>query len=98
MPRQVSVASSPAGYAIMWQEDPDGLRPGDGAGPGHGWSGATTNHKTDVWYSYITMEDFYKMMKILFPVVKVIPAMMKTKERPAKSAGADEAAGQDIGQ
>lgn len=58
---QVAVASSPAGYAVIWQEDPDGLRPGDGAGPGHGWSGATTNHKTDIWYSYITMEDFYEI-------------------------------------
>jgi hypothetical protein len=55
---QVAVASSPAGFAIVWQEDPDGLRPGDGAGPGHGWSGATTNHKTDIWYTYILMEDF----------------------------------------
>ena len=58
---QVSIASSPTGYAVIWQEDPDGLRPGDGAGPGHGWSGATTNHKTDIWYTYITMEDFYKI-------------------------------------
>lgn len=58
---QVAVASSPAGYAVIWQEDPDGLRPGDGAGPGHGWSGATTNHKTDIWYSYITMENFYEI-------------------------------------
>ena len=58
---QVAVASSPAGFAVVWQEDPDGLRPGDGAGPGHGWSGATTNHKTDIWYTYILMEDFQKI-------------------------------------
>ena len=47
-----------AGFAITWQEDPEGLRPGDGAGPGEGWSGATVSHKTDIWYSYIPMADF----------------------------------------
>jgi hypothetical protein len=50
-----------AGFAIAWQEDPKGLRPGSAAGPGPGWGGATTNHKTDIWYSYITMEDFRKI-------------------------------------
>ncbi len=47
-----------AGFAIVWQEDPEGLRPGEQAGPGEGWSGATTNHKTDIWYSYVLWEDF----------------------------------------
>lgn len=47
-----------AGFGLVWQEDPKGVRPGDMAGPGHGWSGATTNHKTDVWYSYIGWDDF----------------------------------------
>ena len=51
-------ASDGAGFAIAWQEDPEGLRPGNAAGPGPGWGGATTNHKTDIWYSYITMADF----------------------------------------
>jgi len=46
-----------AGMALVWQEDPAGLRPGKFAGPGHGWSGATTNHKTDIWYSYIHLND-----------------------------------------
>lgn len=50
--------ASKAGFAITWQEDPEGLRPGSGDGPGHGFSGATTNHKTDVWYSYIKWDDF----------------------------------------
>jgi len=50
-----------AGFALGWQEDPAGLRPGKEAGPGHGWSGATTNHKTDIWYSYITWADFSKV-------------------------------------
>ncbi|UCC22932.1 MAG: hypothetical protein JSW23_02370, partial [Planctomycetota bacterium] len=47
-----------AGFAATWQEDPDGLRPGEGAGPGSGWSGAITSHKTDIWYSYVAWEDF----------------------------------------
>ncbi|MFW2332385.1 choice-of-anchor O protein, partial [Ilumatobacter sp.] len=46
-----------AGFAITWQEDPDGLRPGQGLGPGEGWSGAIGNSQTDVWYSYIDWED-----------------------------------------
>ena len=50
-----------AGMAIAWQEDPAGLRPGKMVGPGHGWSGATTNHKTDIWYSYMTLGDFRKI-------------------------------------
>jgi len=50
--------SDGAGFAIAWQEDPKGLRPGEAKGPGPGWGGATTNHKTDIWYSYITWGDF----------------------------------------
>lgn len=46
------------GFAVVWQEDPEGLRPGEQAGPGEGWSGATTNHKTDIWYSFIDWEEF----------------------------------------
>ena len=47
-----------AGCALTWQEDPEGLRPGKGLGPGEGWSGAIANAKTDIWYSYITFADF----------------------------------------
>ena len=47
-----------AGFALTWQEDPDGLRPGQGEGPGEGWSGAIGNSGTDIWYSYIDWEDF----------------------------------------
>ena len=46
-----------AGCAISWQEDPNGLRPGEGEGPGTGWAGATTASQTDVWYSFIEWED-----------------------------------------
>jgi len=47
-----------AGCILTWQEDPEGLRPGDGLGPGEGWSGAVANGKTDIWYSYISYADF----------------------------------------
>ncbi len=47
-----------AGCVVTWQEDPDGLRPGDGEGPGEGWSGAVAHHETDIWYSYIDWDAF----------------------------------------
>ncbi len=47
-----------AGCILVWQEDPEGLRPGQGLGPGEGWSGAIANGKTDLWYSYISQADF----------------------------------------
>ena len=59
---QIFMGGAPgAGFAFAWQEDPSGLRPGKFLGPGHGWSGATTNHKTDIWYSYMTMGNFRKV-------------------------------------
>jgi len=54
---EVSCAAG-GGCAITWQEDPEGLRPGEGEGAGTGWAGATTNSQTDVWYSFIEWEDF----------------------------------------
>jgi hypothetical protein len=53
-----TVCVSGAGCAITWQEDPDGLRGGQGEGPGEGWSGAVANSQTDIWYSYIDFEHF----------------------------------------
>ena len=47
-----------AGFVITWQEDPDGLRPGQGEGPGEGWSGAVAHDKTDIWYSFINWTNF----------------------------------------
>jgi hypothetical protein len=47
-----------AGFVITWQEDPDGLRPGQGEGPGEGWSGAVAHPQTDAWYSFINDEYF----------------------------------------
>lgn len=54
---KITISSSEEGFVMAWQEDTEGLRPGGGAGPGEGWSGASTNHRTDIWYSYIPMED-----------------------------------------
>lgn len=53
-----TVCVAGAGCAITWQEDPEGLRGGQGEGPGEGWSGAVANSGTDVWYSYIDAEYF----------------------------------------
>jgi hypothetical protein len=50
--------SKDAGCILTWQEDPEGLRPGQGLGPGEGWSGAIANAQTDIWYSYISFEEF----------------------------------------
>jgi len=54
-------AGSSAGFAMVWQEDPKGLRPGRAVGPGPGWGGATTHHKTDIWYSYVTWGNHSKV-------------------------------------
>jgi hypothetical protein len=54
---EVGVAGG-AGFVITWQEDPDGLRPGHGEGPGEGWSGAVAHHETDIWYSWIDWNEF----------------------------------------
>ncbi len=50
-----------AGCAVSWQEDPEGLRPGDGEGPGEGWSGAVAHKGTDVWYSWMDWANFDAM-------------------------------------
>lgn len=52
------LVGSTSGFALSWQEDTEGLKAGKGAGPGEGWSGATTNHGSDIWYSSIKMSNF----------------------------------------
>ena len=56
--RPEAVCVKGAGCVVTWQEDPDGIRPGEGEGPGEGWSGAIAHHQTDTWYSYIDWDDF----------------------------------------
>lgn len=52
------IEGSEAGFAMAWQEDTIGLKSGKGAGPGEGWSGATTNKGSDIWFTTLKMEDF----------------------------------------
>lgn len=54
-------AAGRAGFAMVWQEDPNGVKPGKAVGPGPGWGGATTSHKTDIWYSYLSWGDHSKV-------------------------------------
>jgi hypothetical protein len=56
--RPEAVCVKGAGCVVTWQEDPEGIRPGEGEGPGEGWSGAVAHHQTDIWYSYIDWDDF----------------------------------------
>jgi hypothetical protein len=56
--RPETVCVKGAGCVATWQEDPEGIRPGEGEGPGEGWSGAVAHHQTDTWYSYIDWDDF----------------------------------------
>jgi hypothetical protein len=53
-----AVDCAAAGCMLTWQEDPDGLRPGQGLGPGEGWSGAVAWAQTDIWYSHISAAEF----------------------------------------
>ena len=55
---KIWIAAEEVGFAITWQEDTEGLRSGKGLGPGEGYSGATTNHGTDIWYTYIAKDEF----------------------------------------
>lgn len=59
---QIAVNSAgQGGLGVIWEEDPEGIRPGKGAGPGVGWSGAIANHGTDIWYSWLKWDDFGKI-------------------------------------
>jgi len=53
-----------AGVAVIWQEDPGGLRPGAGEGPGEGWSGAIGNSQTDIWYSFLPDAHFETVLDV----------------------------------
>ena len=72
--------SKGVGMAMSWQEDPQGLREGKGAGPGEGWSGATTNHGADIWYAYLTEANF----GLEEPVEEVVTTEEVTDETVAK--------------
>jgi hypothetical protein len=50
--QDVSRGMPNGGWAIVWQEDPRGLQPGEAEGPGDGASGARVSFGTDIWYTY----------------------------------------------
>jgi len=39
-------------FAMAWQEDPEGLQPGEGEGRGDGGSGSVVSGGTNVWYTH----------------------------------------------
>jgi hypothetical protein len=73
-----------AGFVLAWQEDPDGLRPGYGQGPGVGWSGSTVNHKTDIWYSRIGWNDFDAIDTSTQPIDTNKPKVMEHMTMPIR--------------
>ncbi len=48
----VAGAQSNDAFALAWQEDPNGLQPGEAEGPGDGGSGAHTTGGTNIWYAH----------------------------------------------
>lgn len=50
--QDVSRGLKSGAWAITWQEDPLGLQPGEGEGPGEGGSGAKVSPGTDIWYTF----------------------------------------------
>ncbi|HEX6131634.1 MAG TPA: choice-of-anchor O protein, partial [Actinomycetota bacterium] len=79
---QIALNSAPnAGFAIAWSEDPLGIKPGEGSGPGDGWTGANPNDGTDVWYSFLAMKDFEPRES---PAVgdEADPAEMQARPKP----------------
>jgi hypothetical protein len=55
----MQVTNSPgAGFVLLWQEDPDGLRPGKGLCVDGGFNGANAHNGTDIWYTYLDLAHF----------------------------------------
>ena len=71
-----------AGFVISWQEDPEGLRPGQGLGPGEGWSGAVAHSQTDVWYSFINWNYFDYVDNGEGAVINIANHDLSTSGRP----------------
>ena len=57
-----------AGWAFTWQEDPEGLQPGQAEGPGEGGSGAKVSQKTDIWYTRQEAAEFGAMAPLPAPI------------------------------
>ncbi len=56
--KQDVVKAASSGFLITWQEDPQGLQPGEAEGPGEGGSGAKVSKGTDIWYTSLKTADF----------------------------------------
>lgn len=56
--KQDANAGNSNGFAMVWQEDPEGLKLGEAEGPGDGASGATVNHHTNIWYAFLPAPAF----------------------------------------
>lgn len=46
------------GWMVTWQEDPQGLQPGEAEGPGEGGSGANVSKGTDIWWTALPIAAF----------------------------------------
>jgi len=58
-----SARGTGAGFALAWQEDPEGLQLGEARGEGHGASGAKVTQGTDIWYAWINKTEFADPVK-----------------------------------
>jgi uncharacterized repeat protein (TIGR01451 family) len=47
-----------AGFALAWQEDPEGLQLGEARGDGDGGSGARVSPGTEIWYAWMPRSRF----------------------------------------
>ena len=68
--KQDVVKAASSGFVITWQEDPQGLQPGEAEGPGEGGSGARVSKGTDIWFTSLTKADFQAGLP--FPIGKRI--------------------------
>ena len=56
--KYTSDTASTGGFAITYQADPAGLKPGEAEGPGDGASGAAVNPGTNIWYTFLSKAAF----------------------------------------
>lgn len=64
-------ATTTARIGISWQEDPEGLQLGEAEGPGDGASGANTAGGTDVWYTWVNLNNVAKAATFAPPSANV---------------------------
>ena len=68
--KYTSDVASTGGFAITYQADPAGLKPGEAEGPGDGASGAAVNPGTNIWYTFLSKAAF--QAKTAFPTPTAI--------------------------